>query len=126
VAGVWLPHALERKLPSASEEWRWFWLFPSKQLALDPRASVVRRHHVNPNGVQKAVKEAANQVGITKRITCHVLRHSFATHLLAAGRDIRTVQELLGHEDVRTTEIYTHVLGRPGDAMMSPLDDGMG
>jgi site-specific recombinase XerD len=98
-------------------------VFPSLRHSLDPRASVIRRHHVSHNGVQRGVKEAAKKARLAKRVTCHVLRHSFATHLLASGRDIRTVQELLGHDDVRTTEVYTHMLGRPGDALASPLDD---
>lgn len=123
LAGVWLPNAFERKAPSASKEWGWFWVFASRRLSVDPRAQVARRHHVNENGVQKALKKAVGSAGIAKRVTCHTLRHSFATHLLEGGRDIRTVQELLGHADVRTTEIYTHVLNRPGDALRSPLDD---
>lgn len=123
LAGVWLPNAFERKAPSAGQEWSWFWVFASRRLSVDPRAQVARRHHVNENGVQKALKKAATSVGISKRVTCHTLRHSFATHLLESGQDIRTVQELLGHEDVRTTEIYTHVLNRPGDALRSPLDE---
>ena len=122
LAGVWLPGALEKKAPNAGKEWPWFWLFASRRLSVDPRAQVARRHHVNENGVQKALKKAVLKAGITKRVTCHTLRHSFATHLLQSGRDIRTVQELLGHADVRTTEIYTHVLNRPGDALGSPLD----
>lgn len=121
--GVWMPGAFDRKAPNAGKEWGWFWVFASRRLSVDPRAGVARRHHVNENGVQKAMKKASNAVGIAKKVSCHTLRHSFATHLLEAGRDIRTVQELLGHTDVRTTEIYTHVLNRPGDALGSPLDD---
>lgn len=123
IDGVWLPYAYERKSPSWGKEWGWFWVFPSGRLSVDPRTGAVRRHHVNENGLQKAVKTAAARAGIVKKVSCHTLRHSFATHLLEAGKDIRTVQELLGHSDVRTTEIYTHVLNRPGDAMRSPLDD---
>ncbi|MGJ8725020.1 MAG: integron integrase [Roseibacillus sp.] len=123
LAGVWLPHAAERKAPIWAKEWGWFWLFPSQRRSVDPRGGAVRRHHVNEVGLQKTVKAAAMRAGIVKKVSCHTLRHSFATHLLESGRDIRTVQELLGHEDVRTTEIYTHVLNRPGDVMGSPLDD---
>ena len=123
LAGVWMPGAFERKAPNAGEEWTWFWVFAAQRLSVDPRAQMARRHHVHENGVQKALKKAVGEAGIAKRVTCHTLRHSFATHLLESGRDIRTVQELLGHEDVRTTEIYTHVLNRPGDALGSPLDE---
>ncbi len=122
LAGVWLPGAFEKKAPNAGKEWAWFWLFASRRLSVDPRAQVARRHHVNENGVQKALKKAVLAAGIAKKVSCHTLRHSFATHLLQAGRDIRKVQELLGHADVRTTEIYRHVLNRPGDALGSPLD----
>lgn len=122
LAGVWLPGAFERKAPSAGKELAWFWLFASPRLSVDPRAGVARRHHVNETGVQKALKKAVLEAQIFKRVTCHTLRHSFATHLLESGRDIRTVQELLGHTDVKTTEIYTHVLNRPGDTLASPLD----
>ena len=118
-----MPEALDLKAPGWGKEWGWFWVFPSARLSVDPRAEVVRRHHLNENGLQKAVKAASLRIGLTKRVSCHTLRHSFATHLLEAGRDIRTVQELLGHADVRTTEIYTHVLNRPGDQWHSPLDD---
>lgn len=123
VAGVWMPHALDRKAPNWGKEWSWFWVFAAQKRSVDPRGQKVRRHHVNENGLQKAVKAASLRAGMTKKVSCHTLRHSFATHLLESGRDIRTVQELLGHEDVRTTEIYTHVLNRPGDVMESPLDD---
>ena len=123
LAGVWMPGAYEKKAPEAGKEWIWFWLFASRRLSVDPRAGVARRHHVNENGVQKALKKAVGKAAVAKKVSCHTLRHSFATHLLQSGRDIRTVQELLGHADVRTTEIYTHALNRPGDAMASPLDD---
>ncbi|MCF6313048.1 MAG: integron integrase [Verrucomicrobiales bacterium] len=123
VAGVWMPGALERKYPGANTEWAWFWLFPSRKLALDPRAKVVRRHHTGESAVQKAVKNLALRADVHKRVSCHVLRHSFATHLLDQGRDIRTVQELLGHANVKTTEIYTHVMNRRGGGVISPLDE---
>lgn len=123
VAGVWLPGALARKAPQYGSDWMWFWVFPSAQLAVDPRAKVIRRHHANEAAVQKAVKVAAKKANIEKRVTCHVLRHSFATHLLEEGRDIRTVQELLGHYDVKTTEIYTHVMSKQAGGVTSPLDE---
>jgi len=121
--GVWMPGAYDRKAPGAGKEWPWFWLFPSPKLSVDPRSNRVRRHHVHENGVQRSMKRLAEHAGITKRVTCHVLRHSFATHLLEKGRDIRTVQELLGHESVQTTMIYTHVLNDPDRKSGSPLDD---
>ncbi len=119
---VYLPNALSRKYPSAAKEWGWQYVFPSARLSVDPRSGKVRRHHIHENGLQKAVKKAATQAGITKRVNCHALRHSFATHLLENGYDIRTVQELLGHADVSTTMIYTHVLNRGGQGVRSPLD----
>jgi integron integrase len=119
---VHLPFALERKFPAANREWIRQYVFPSRRLALDPRAGVVRRHHVSPSALQKHVSHAAKLAGVQKRVTCHTFRHSFATHLLEAGYDIRTVQELLGHKDVKTTMIYTHVLKRGGFAVKSPLD----
>ncbi len=119
---VYLPNALSRKYPSAAKEWGWQYVFPGARLSVDPRSGKVRRHHVHENGLQKAVKKAAAQAGITKRVNCHALRHSFATHLLENGYDIRTVQELLGHADVSTTMIYTHVLNRGGQGVRSPLD----
>jgi site-specific recombinase XerD len=123
VAGVWMPGALARKWPGAGEEWAWFWVFPARALSTDPRAGVVRRHHTGENALQKAIKVAAEQAGIAKRVNCHTLRHSFATHLLESGRDIRTVQELLGHSDVKTTMIYTHVLNQSEKVSGSPLDE---
>jgi integron integrase len=120
---VYLPYALERKSPKASREWIWQYVFPSDRLSKDPRSGEIRRHHVDESSLQRAVKEAARRSGINKRVSCHTFRHSFATHLLENGYDIRTVQELLGHKDVRTTMIYTHVLNRGGRAVRSPLDD---
>ncbi len=122
VAGVHLPDALERKLPKAGVEWPWFWVFPSRGLALDPRANLVRRHHVSEVAVQKPVAEAARQADIPKRVSVHTLRHSFATHLLLQNTDIRQIQELLGHAHVETTMIYTHVLKDLRHAPRSPLD----
>ncbi len=119
---VFLPDALARKWPNAPKEWIWQYLFPSGRLSVDPRSGKTRRHHVHENGLQKAVKAAAQRAGIPKRVNCHCLRHSFATHLLESGYDIRTLQELLGHADVSTTMIYTHVLNRGGQGVRSPLD----
>jgi len=119
---VYLPNALARKYPAAAKEFKWQYLFPSARVSTDPRSGAVRRHHVHENGLQKAIKLAANKAGINKKVNCHALRHSFATHLLESGYDIRTVQELLGHADVSTTMIYTHVLNRPGVSVTSPLD----
>jgi len=118
---VYLPHALERKYPKAPFEWGWQFVFAARSPARDPRSGVVRRHHVHESAVQKAIKRAVRATGIHKPATCHTLRHSFATHLLERGMDIRTVQEQLGHRDVKTTQIYTHVLNRGGLAVVSPL-----
>ena len=119
---VAMPYSLARKYPNAQFELTWKFLFPARGLSRDPRTTVVRRHHVHQSNVQKAIKQAVRSAGIAKPASCHTLRHSFATHLLEDGYDIRTVHELLGHKDVRTTQIYTHVMNKGANAVKSPLD----
>lgn len=118
---VYLPYALERKYPGAPFEWGWQYVFPAPKRSVDPRSGVERRHHLGEQSIQRAIKRAVREAGIGKPASCHTLRHSFATHLLERGMDIRTVQEQLGHSDIRTTQIYTHVIKRGGRAVLSPL-----
>jgi len=121
---VYLPHTLEKKYPKAPREWIWQYIFPARDLSTDPRADgKIRRHHIDPSVVNRAIKVAVRQRGITKKVSAHTFRHSFATHLLQRGTDIRTIQALLGHKDVTTTMIYTHVLAQGGYGVKSPLDD---
>jgi integron integrase len=118
---VYLPYALSKKYPNAAFEWAWQYVFTSQRISTDPRSGIQRRHHADGSSIQKAVKNAVRRAGIHKPASCHSLRHSFATHLLMRGMDIRTVQEQLGHKDLRTTQIYTHVIRRGGLAVQSPL-----
>ena len=120
---VYLPNALERKYPKASKEWKWQYVFPASKISTDPRTGLTRRHHIDASAFQKAIRQAVVASNITKPASAHTLRHSFATHALQNGADIRTVQQQLGHSSVETTEIYTHVLKRGGQAVRSPLDD---
>jgi len=121
-ANVWLPHALAKKYPNAPQSWGWQYVFPAKKLSRDPVDGEERRHHVNESGLQKAIRTARKKADINKRVTSHTFRHSFATHLLESGTNIRVVQKLLGHTDVKTTEIYTHVLQQNLGKIISPLD----
>lgn len=120
---VYLPHALARKYPNAEKDWQWQYVFPSSRLSVDPRSGITRRHHTDQSVINKAIKQAVRKAGIVKKVSAHTFRHSFATHLLQRGTDIRTIQSLLGHKDLETTMIYTHILELGGEGVLSPLDD---
>ena len=120
---VYLPYALSRKYPNADKDWAWQYVFPSRNVAIDPRSGITRRHHIDTSVINKAIKQAVRKAGITKKVTSHTFRHSFATHLLQRGTDIRTIQSLLGHKDLETTMIYTHVLKQGAEGVVSPFDD---
>jgi integron integrase len=120
---VYLPHALSRKFPNAGREWGWQYMFPARELSVDPRSSITRRHHVDPSVINKAIKIAVHRTGLAKNVSAHTFRHSFATHLLQRGTDIRTIQQLLGHNNLATTMIYTHILQQGAQGVPSPLDD---
>ena len=120
---VYLPHALARKYPNAARQWQWQYVFPAQSLSTDPRTGIFRRHHLDPSPINKAIANAVRTAGVQKRVSAHTFRHSFATDLLRRGTDIRTIQSLLGHKDVQTTMIYTHVLQQGGEGVISPLED---
>ncbi|MDI6776225.1 MAG: integron integrase, partial [Syntrophales bacterium] len=120
---VYLPHALARKYPHAARQWQWQYVFPAQSLSTDPRTGIVRRHHLDPSPINKAIANAVRTAGVQKQVSAHTFRHSFATDLLRRGTDIRTIQSLLGHKDVQTTMIYTHVLQQGGEGVISPLED---